>query len=193
MSTMVVLEDTMILPRCRAPIQRNLVPWKCTCFRGERVMASWASVDTLATFAARGGRKNACWGASPNPASSAQAPYPAPRRKRQGLLIPLRLLSPRKPCLRGGPGMGQNVPKAGCGTGLIEPVPYCGNAAEFNLQSMIEKMTITQNPKPACDDHLFSKKFDLSGKSGAGNDKIPPLSELRPKTIEISGVQRLKS
>ena len=31
-------------------------------------MASWASVDTLAIFASRGGCKNACWGASPNPA-----------------------------------------------------------------------------------------------------------------------------
>ena len=31
-------------------------------------MASRASVATLAIFAARGGCKNACWGASPNPA-----------------------------------------------------------------------------------------------------------------------------
>ena len=31
-------------------------------------MASRASVATLAIFAAREGRKNACWGASPNPA-----------------------------------------------------------------------------------------------------------------------------
>lgn len=31
-------------------------------------MASRASVATLAIFASRGGCKNACWGASPNPA-----------------------------------------------------------------------------------------------------------------------------
>ena len=31
-------------------------------------MASRASVATLAIFAAREGRKNTCWGASPNPA-----------------------------------------------------------------------------------------------------------------------------
>lgn len=31
-------------------------------------MASRASVATLAIFVARKGRKNACWGASPNPA-----------------------------------------------------------------------------------------------------------------------------
>ena len=29
---------------------------------------------------------------------------------------------------------------------------------------------------------LFQRVFDLSGKSGAGNDKIPPPSEPRPET-----------
>ena len=38
------------------------------CFGGSALTASRASVATLAIFAARGGRKNACWGASPNPA-----------------------------------------------------------------------------------------------------------------------------
>lgn len=38
------------------------------CFGGSALTASRASVPTLAIFAARGGRKNACWGASPNPA-----------------------------------------------------------------------------------------------------------------------------
>lgn len=37
-------------------------------FWGSALTASRASVATLAIFAARGGRKNACWGASPNPA-----------------------------------------------------------------------------------------------------------------------------
>ena len=35
---------------------------------GNALTASRASVATLAIFAAREGRKNACWGASPNPA-----------------------------------------------------------------------------------------------------------------------------
>ena len=34
---------------------------------GSALTASRASVATLAIFAARGGRENACWGASPNP------------------------------------------------------------------------------------------------------------------------------
>ena len=37
-------------------------------FWGSALTASRASVATLAIFAAREGRKNACWGASPNPA-----------------------------------------------------------------------------------------------------------------------------
>ena len=37
-------------------------------FGGSALTASRASVATLAIFAAREGRKNACWGASPNPA-----------------------------------------------------------------------------------------------------------------------------
>ena len=37
-------------------------------FPGNALTASRASVATLAIFAPRGGRKNACWGASPNPA-----------------------------------------------------------------------------------------------------------------------------
>ena len=38
------------------------------CFGGSALTASRASVATLAIFAARGGCKNACWGAAPNPA-----------------------------------------------------------------------------------------------------------------------------
>ena len=37
-------------------------------FGGSALTASRASVATLAIFAARWGGKNACWGASPNPA-----------------------------------------------------------------------------------------------------------------------------
>ena len=37
-------------------------------FRATHETASRASVDTLAIFTPRWGRKNACWGASPNPA-----------------------------------------------------------------------------------------------------------------------------
>ena len=37
-------------------------------FGGSALTASRASVATLAIFAAREGRKNACWGASPTPA-----------------------------------------------------------------------------------------------------------------------------
>ena len=36
-------------------------------FSGDALTASRASVATLAIFASRGGCKNACWGASPNP------------------------------------------------------------------------------------------------------------------------------
>ena len=116
--------DFTALPRPYAEEPRTL---EMHPFSGERVMASWASVDTLAIFAARGGRKNACWGASPNPASSAQAPYPAPRRKRRGLLIPLRLLSPRNPlcwACAGAPVWDKVSQRSGCGTGPNGPVPY---------------------------------------------------------------------
>ena len=37
-------------------------------FPGDALTASRASVATLAIFASREGCKNACWGASPNPA-----------------------------------------------------------------------------------------------------------------------------
>lgn len=71
--------------------------------------------------------QNACWGTSPNPASSAQAPYPAPRRKRRSLLIPLRLISPHNPlrwaCARA-PVWDKVSHRLNCGTDPAGPAPY---------------------------------------------------------------------
>ena len=103
-------------------------------FWEERVMASWACVDThtysgkqckcghTCHFCRPAAMQNACWGASPNPALWDK--------------------------------MSQRI---SCGTAPIGLVPYGGDAADFNLKSMIEKMAITQNPKPVCDGHLFPK------------------------------------
>ena len=57
-------------------LKRQEKRWKCektqppffASFPGYALTASRASVATLAIFASRGGCKNACWGASPNPA-----------------------------------------------------------------------------------------------------------------------------
>lgn len=53
-------------------------------FRGSALTASRASVSTLAIFAARRGRKNACWGVSPNPAMP-RSPGGANRERRMRL------------------------------------------------------------------------------------------------------------
>ena len=81
------------------------------------------------------------------------------------------------------PGLWDNLShRIGYGTTPIGPVPY-RRCRRLRPQSMNQE-------KGAIG---FYKLFDLSEKSGAGNNKILLPSEVGPETVAISGFQRLKS
>ena len=94
-------------------------------FRVYALTASRASVATLAIFAPLRGRKNACWGASPNPATSGQV---VPKLWRAAPSVCGPTLTRRALTL------GQSVPKRKTG-GRHKPFPGASD-----VESILQKI-----------------------------------------------------